>query len=193
MITLGFNYPMTTILDLPLHPLAVHAPIILVALLVLLGAAYVLIPPLRQRVGWAAAILVLVSPASVYGSILSGQQFADYTYPDGWPEAVQQHHDNAYWLLWTLVALIPVWFLFAGLDRGRRAALLRNGDAPKPAPSEDGETASTGSDDPAAGGRKVIMFVFGLIALALLGLAAWWLFQTGHTGADMVWGGVVQN
>nr|BFF23548.1 hypothetical protein GCM10025732_15130 [Glycomyces mayteni] len=39
----------------------------------------------------------------------------------------------------------------------------------------------------------MIMFVIGLIALALLGLAAWWLFQTGHTGAEMVWGGVVQN
>jgi uncharacterized membrane protein len=185
---------MRTILDLPLHPLAVHAPIILVALLVLLGAAYLLVPPLRQRIGWAAAILVLVAPASAYGSIYSGQQFADFTYGAGqWPDAVQQHHDNAYWLLWTLLALIPVWFLFAGLDRGRRAALLRNGDAPKPAPSEDGETAAAGGDDPAATGRKVIMFVLGAVALILLGLAGWWLFQTGHTGAEMVWGGIVES
>ncbi|SDD44933.1 hypothetical protein [Glycomyces harbinensis] len=181
---------MTTILDLPLHPLAVHAPIILVALLVLLGIAYLLIPPLRRLLGWAVAVLVLVTPAAAYGSIFSGQQLADYTYPDGWPDAVQAHHDNGYWLLWTLIALIPVWFLFAGLDRGRRAALLRNADAPAPAATEDGE--AKGSDDPAATGRKIIMFVIGLVAFALLVLAAWWVYKTGHTGAEMVWGGAVQ-
>jgi cobalamin synthase len=180
---------MTTILDLPLHPLAVHAPIILVALLVLLGLAYLLIPPLRRRLGWAVAILALVTPAAAYGSIFSGQQLADYTYPDGWPEAVQQHHDNGYWLFWTLVALIPVWFLFAALERGRRTALLRNADAP--AAGEEGEGRS-GSDDPAATGRKVLMFVIGLVAFALLLMAAWVVYRTGHTGAEMVWGGTVR-
>ncbi|RRR97654.1 hypothetical protein [Glycomyces terrestris] len=184
---------MTTILDLPLHPLAVHAPIILVGLLAILGAGYLFIPPLRQRVGWAVAVLVLLAPASAYGSIFAGQQLADYLYPDGWPDAVRQHHDYGYWLLWTLVALIPVWFLFAGLDRGRRAALLRNGDAPKPARSEDGEAPAASSDDPAATGRRIIMFVIGAIALGLLVLAAWLLFKAGHTGAEMVWGGTVQS
>nr|BFF23547.1 hypothetical protein GCM10025732_15120 [Glycomyces mayteni] len=130
-----------------------HAPIIFVALLVLLGAAYLLIPPLRQRIGWAAAILVLVAPATVYGSILSGQQFADFTYPDGWPDAVQQHHDNAYWLLWTLLALIPVWFLFTGLDRGRRAALLRGGDAPSPRRPRTARPPRARTTRPRAGAR----------------------------------------
>jgi uncharacterized membrane protein len=183
---------MTTILDLPLHPLVVHAPIILVGLLVLGGLAYLLIPPLRQRIGWAVAALVLVSPASVFGGIFTGRQLADYNEPDGWSGAVSQHHDYAFWLLWTLVALVPVWFLFAGLERGRRTARAREGDAPAPAASEDGETASTGSSDPAASGRKVVMFIVGLVALALLLLAAWWLFKTGHAGADMTWGGLVR-
>jgi hypothetical protein len=180
---------MTTILDLPLHPLAVHAPIILVALLVLLGLAYLLIAPLRRLLGWAVAILVLLAPAAVYGSIWSGEQLADYTYPDGWTDAVQQHHDNAYWLLWTLLGLIPVWFLFAALDRGRRTALLRDADAPAPPADAD---AGTSSADPAATGRKILMFIIGLIALALLAMAAWVLFRTGHTGSEMVWGQTVR-
>jgi len=184
---------MTTILDLPLHPLAVHAPIILVALLVFLGLAYLLIPPVRRLVGWAVALLALVSPAAVYGSIWSGEQLADYIFGAGkWTDAVQQHQDYGWWLLWTLLALIPVWFLFAGLDRGRRAANLRNADAPAPAADEDGESAASGSDDPAATGRKVIMFIIGLVAFALLLLAAWWLYNAGHSGAEMVWGGTVQ-
>lgn len=181
---------MTTILDLPLHPLVVHAPIILVGLLVLGGIAYLLIPPLRRRIGWAVAALVLVAPASVFGGILTGRQFADYKKPEGWSEPIAQHHDYAFWLLWTLVALIPVWFLFAGLDRGRRASRAREGAAP--AAAEDGEAAPAGSSDPAATGRKVVMFIVGLAALALLLLAAWWLFKTGHSGADMTWGGIVR-
>lgn len=181
---------MTTILDLPLHPLVVHAPIILVGLLVLGGLAYLLIPPLRQRIGWAVAALVLIAPASVFGGIVTGRQLADYNQPDGWSEAVSQHHDYAFWLLWTLVALVPVWFLFAGLDRGRRAARARNGSAP--AAAEDGETAPASASDPAATGRRVVMFIIGLVALALLLLAAWWLFKAGHAGAEMTWGGLVR-
>ncbi|GAA2170106.1 MULTISPECIES: hypothetical protein [Glycomyces] len=181
---------MPTILNLPLHPLVVHAPIILVGLLVLGGLAYLLIPPLRQRIGWAVAALALVAPASVYGAILTGQELADYNEPDGWSEAVTQHHDYAYWLLWTLLALVLVWFLFAGLDRGRRAARARDGGAS--APAEDGEGAAAGSSDPAATGRKVVMFVVGVAAFALLLLAGWWLFQTGHAGAEMTWGGLVR-
>lgn len=182
---------MTTILDLPLHPLLVHAPIILVAMLIALGLAYLLVPPVRRFIGWAVAVLVLVAPASAYGTILAGQQLADYTYPDGWPAEVQTHHDNGYWLLWTLVALVPIWFLFAALDRGRRTARQRGGAASSP--NHDGETVALDADDPAATGRKVIMFVFGLIAFALLAAAGWWVFQSGHTGAEMVWGDTVQS
>jgi uncharacterized membrane protein len=184
---------MPTILNLPIHPLAVHAPIILVALLVLGGLAYLLIAPLRQRIGWAVAALVLISPLTVYGSVLSGEMFADFTFGAGkWTDAVETHQNYGWWLLWTLVALVPVWFLFAALDRGRRAARQRNGSAPAPAADEDGETPA-GSDDPAATGRKIIMFILGLLAFALLALAAYLLFKSGHSGADMVWGGTVQE
>lgn len=182
---------MPTILKLPLHPLVVHAPIILVALLVLGGVVYVLLPPLRQRIGWAVAALVLVSPATVFATIVTGRQLADYNERDGWSEAVSQHHDYAFWLLWTLVALVPVWLLLAALDRGRRAAQARGAEAPAPATDEDGETPA-GSSDPAAGGRRVVMFIVGLVALALLLLAAWWLFKTGHACAEITWGGLVR-
>ncbi|MCC3762830.1 hypothetical protein K3N28_07065 [Glycomyces sp. TRM65418] len=182
---------MTTILDLPLHPLAVHLPIVLVGLLVLGGLAYLLVPPLRRFLGWAVAALVLVAPLAAWGTVWSGEQLANHLYPDGWSEGVQRHYDNGRALLWTLVALVPVWMFFAGLDRGRRAALRRGEGAPAPAAGEDGEAAPAA--DPAATGRKILMFIVGLVALALLGLAGWFLFQAGHTGAEMVWGGTVQQ
>jgi hypothetical protein len=184
---------MPTVLDLPVHPLAVHVPIVLVGLLVLGGLAYLLVPPMRRLIGWAVAALVLISPLAVYGTVWSGEQLANYLYQDGWTDPVQQHQNNGWLLLWTLVALVPVWLLFAALDRGRRAALQRNEGAAAPAGGEDELAAGSGSDDPAATGRRVLMFILGLVALALLGAAGWFLFQAGHTGADMVWGGTVQE
>ncbi|HEU5127055.1 MAG TPA: hypothetical protein VFU12_03625 [Glycomyces sp.] len=176
---------MTTILDLPVHPLLVHAPVVLVPMLVLFGLLYLFVPPLRRFIGWAVALLTLIAPAAVFGSVWSGERLADDLYSDGWPEAVQSHHDHGFVLLWVLVGLIPVWWLFAGLDRGRRAAAARKGDAP--AGGEEG--GAPAADDPAARGRTVVMFVLGLVALALLGLAGWTLFQAGETGASMVWEG----
>ncbi|MQM28790.1 hypothetical protein [Glycomyces albidus] len=176
---------MTEILDIPLHPLAVHAPVILVPLLVLLGFAYVLVPPLRRHLGWAVAVLTLLAPASAFLAIWSGGEFANDTdyFPNGWTDAIREHEAHGRRLLWILVGVIPVWWLFAALDRGRRAALKR---AAGDAPAADGEAAKP--DDPAATGRRIVMLVLGLIVLGLLAWAGWTVFQSGHSGAEMVWG-----
>ncbi|GAB3219856.1 hypothetical protein GCM10027447_03490 [Glycomyces halotolerans] len=178
---------MTTFLDLPIHPLAVHAPVVLVPLLVLFGLIYLFVPPLRRRIGWIVAALTLVAPAAAFASIWSGEQLADHLYPAAWPDAVNDHHDYGVRLAWILVGLIPVWWLFAALERGRRAAALRDGGT---APADDGEETETGGDDPAARGRKIAMLVLGLIALVLLGLAGWMVFEAGHSGSEMRWGSV---
>jgi uncharacterized membrane protein len=177
---------MTEILDLPLHPLAVHAPVILAPLLVLLGFAYVLVPPLRRHIGWAVAALTLIAPAAAYLAVWSGGNFANDTdyFPNGWTDAIRDHEAHGRRLLWILIGVIPVWWLFAALDRGRRTALKRAA-ADSPASGEDGETKP---DDPAATGRRILMFVLGLIVLGLLAWAGWTVFQSGHSGAEMVWG-----
>ncbi|MCH7231261.1 hypothetical protein L0U85_10410 [Glycomyces sp. L485] len=179
---------MTTILDLPIHPLAVHAPVILVPLLALFGMVYLFIPPLRRFVGWVVAALTLIAPAAAYGSIWSGEELADFLYPDGWPQTVIDHRSYGYRLLWILIGLIPVWWLFAGLERGRRSAVARNGGGEA---ADDDESSTSGGADPAASGRRVAMFIVGLIAFILLGLAAWMVFMSGHSGSDMRWGGLV--
>lgn len=174
--------PMTTFLDLPVHALAVHAPVVLVPLLALLALVYLFVPPLRRTVGWAVAILTLIAPAAVYGAIWSGDQLADFAGLSAQDDVVA-HRGYGYRLLWILIGLVPVWWLFAGLDRGRRSAAARGGDAP----AGEGDGGSAASEDPAAKGRRVVMVVFGLIALVLLALAAWMAFEAWHSGADMRW------
>ncbi|OLB75050.1 MAG: hypothetical protein AUI14_22105 [Actinobacteria bacterium 13_2_20CM_2_71_6] len=59
----------------PLHPLALHAPVVLVPLLVLASLTYALVPRLRGRVGWVAVLLALAAPLSALVAKLSGDAF----------------------------------------------------------------------------------------------------------------------
>jgi uncharacterized membrane protein len=62
---------------LPLHPLAVHAAVVFVPLLVLASLAYALVPRWRTRVGWLAALLAVIAPISAVVARMSGESFAE--------------------------------------------------------------------------------------------------------------------
>ncbi|MFC4334870.1 hypothetical protein [Salininema proteolyticum] len=175
---------MKTILDLPIHPLAVHVPIVLVPALALLVLLYLFIPPIRQRIGWLVTVLAFLAPAAVYLAMWSGGQLADYyaaaSGTDGWSDTIKAHSQWGNRMFWVLIGLIPAWFLFGALERGRRTAAAEAGQ------TGEGEEASS-PDDPAAKGRRLVMIVVGIIVLALAGLAGWMVFESGTTGADMVW------
>lgn len=67
-------------LDLPLHPLAVHAAVVFVPLLVVVSLAYALVPRWRSKVGWAAIGLAVIAPISALVSRQSGNALADRLY-----------------------------------------------------------------------------------------------------------------
>ncbi|MGH8794334.1 MAG: DUF2231 domain-containing protein [Stackebrandtia sp.] len=175
---------------LPLHPLTVHAPVVLVPLLTLLVLVYVLAPPLRRHVGWVVMALTVAVPASVYGARLTGELLAEDS--GGMTDVIAAHADKSVPLLWLTIALAPVTWFFGLLERGRRTVLARRVEAPKPAPveGEDGTTSTPPSadDDPAVKGRRLIMAVLGLAMLGLAGASAYYVFQAGDSGARMVWG-----
>ncbi|TMM36369.1 MAG: hypothetical protein E6F99_15395 [Actinobacteria bacterium] len=64
-----------TITGLPLHPLVIHAVVVLVPLLVLAGIVYALVPRLRGRTGWVAVLLALAGVGSTLLAKLSGDAF----------------------------------------------------------------------------------------------------------------------
>ena len=64
-----------TITGLPLHPLVIHAVVLLVPLLALAGFAYVLVPRLRGRIGWLSVLLALAAPAVTLVAKISGDAF----------------------------------------------------------------------------------------------------------------------
>ncbi|GIG65374.1 DUF2231 domain-containing protein [Phytomonospora endophytica] len=189
-----------TVDGLPLHPLLVHFPLVLVPLLVLLVFLYVLIPPLRKRVGWAVLALAVLAPVAVFFARWAGKSFADSvlaalpagaTETDAKADAIAEHEMFGDWLLWLTVGLLPLFLLFGALERGRRSALARATDRPFAAKKDadaDAPTPPKPNDDPAAGGRKLVMVIFGVLMLATAAAVAYTAFKSGHTGAKMHWG-----
>lgn len=187
-----------TVDGLPLHPLLVHFPLVLVPLLVLLVLLYVLIPPLRRRVGWAVLVLAVLAPVAVFFARWTGKSFADSVLAalppaetDAKADAIADHEMYGDWLLWLTIGVLPLFLLFGALERGRRSALARATERPfAKKPDEDGDTPAPPkpNDDPAAGGRKLIMIVFGLLMVATAAAAGYVAFKSGETGARMHWG-----
>ena len=187
-----FNDEMPSKVDgIPLHPLLVHLPVVLVPLLVLLILAYVCIPGLRRRIGWAVMALAVLVPVAVFFTRWSGELFADSLPATGALKTLRDEHEKyGTWLLWLTIGLAPVTFLFGALERGRRAARARAAASPVPVPAADGDDAPPPprpDDDPASGGRKLVMIVLGVLMLAAAAASAYVVFKSGHTGATMVW------
>ncbi|PZF97198.1 DUF2231 domain-containing protein [Micromonospora deserti] len=65
------------ILGLPAHALVVHAVVVFVPLLALLSAAYVALPRFRSRLDWAVAILAVVGPVTAFVAVQSGEALTD--------------------------------------------------------------------------------------------------------------------
>lgn len=64
-------------LGLPLHPLAVHLAVVFVPLLAVAAAAYALVPRLRAKVDWLAALLAVIAPLSAVVARMSGLGFQE--------------------------------------------------------------------------------------------------------------------
>lgn len=150
---------MTEFMGLPIHPLMVHLPVVLVPTLILFVLLYLFIPPLRRRIGWLVAVLTIVASAATVGGWYTGHQFydqhIDMISAAGADTAVFEEllADHLFYgdiLVWLVPAIAPLMWLFAALDRGRRAAIDRTADV-APAPTGDGDTPPPPApDDPAA-------------------------------------------
>lgn len=162
---------------LPLHPLAVHAPLVLVPLLIVVAVGYAVIPPVRPRLAWALVALAVLAPVAVLAARLSGEAFRSRLagrdqLPAELAVRVDEHAGFSLTLLWLVIALALVCVGMVVLAAGMRPRT--QGDA-EPAVRRSGPVV-----------------VWGLAAVAVLALSAgagWYLVETGDSGARMVWEG----
>jgi hypothetical protein len=157
----------TSLFGLPAHPLFVHVPVVLVPLAAL-GAILMLWPALRAKFGWATVVLAFVGLVFTQLAIGSGQALEEHV-----PETalVRRHVEMGEnlrpWALllfgFTLAVMLWDWWI------KRQAA---DGEAGR---SVDATTA-----------KRVGL---GLCALAIIsgGLATYWVYEIGHSGAKATW------
>ncbi|WP_417554342.1 DUF2231 domain-containing protein [Microbacterium sp.] len=110
------------IAGLPLHPLLVHAVVVLTpltALAVVLAAAW---PAARRRLGWAPQVAALIVAALVPVTVLAGQDLAAQL---GYTPAILRHEALGLMLIpWTIALLVASVAVAAGermLPRLRRS------------------------------------------------------------------------
>ena len=186
---------MNEIFGLPAHPLIIHVPVVLVPAFILMLVLYLFVPPLRQRIGWAVATLSFLAPLATLAGWWSGHDFYDQHVemisgagadPAIFQGMLADHLAYGDVLLWLVPPMSVLFWLFAGLDRGRRAAAARAAENAPP-PNAEGETPPAPPADPARRGRFIVMLVLGALLLGTSGAAGWYVYQTGHTGAKVVW------
>ncbi len=144
---------------LPLHPLLVHATVVLTPLTALALAVAALWPAASRRMGLSLPIAALVVAVLVPLTILAGQSLADVV---GRTTAVSRHESLGLMLLPWAVALLPasvlVWWMGRPLPDDRRRA-------------------------------RSVRVVVAVVAVAVAGATIAFAVLTGDAGARAVWGG----
>ena len=152
-----------TVFGIPVHPLVVHAVVVLVPLASLGVVATAFVPKWRQRFGGLVALVTLAAVAMVPVATQSGEQLEESV---GETPALESHIELGdamiFFAIPLLVAAVALWWL------GRREAERR--------PYGRGITLTVG----------VVSVVVALAATA-------WIVRVGHSGAESVWGGVASS
>jgi hypothetical protein len=160
----------TSIGGLSLHPLVVHATVVIVPLAAVTVLLAAVLPRFRRWAGWlplllAAGALVLTPLATS-----SGENFEHQLEAQGTDSSLIAHHASlSELLIWWVVPLFVVALATYLLDRRDRR---RGGGAP------DGRPAGSGRLGVALGVLGVVVGVGTVVEVVLI----------GHSGAQAVWG-----
>lgn len=151
---------------LPLHPLVVHAAVVLAPAAALAALLYAVVPAWRRALRHVAAALALVAALAVQVAVLSGNALREDV--PALAQAVVDHHDwgiRLVWSSWVLAAItVASWWVLPvagvrGVGGGSAGRFL----------------------------RPALLVLQPVVALAVL----WLAFRTGDSGARAVWSGLL--
>lgn len=157
-----------TVFGLPVHPLVVHATVVLVPLTALVLLLAVLLPRFRTWAGWLPLGLAVVSTALAPISTSSGENLEERL---GESPLVERHAELGEMLIWWCLAMLVVAVALTVV--GRRAARSSTGASRSPSKGIALALAVAG----------VVASVGTLVQVALI----------GHSGAESAWGSVASS
>ena len=150
---------------LPAHPLAVHAPVILIPLAALTALLYAFLPRARSSVRWWLGGLTLAATATAWFATKTGEHLKVKV---GSNADIEHHQDlgNLTWW-WSLVLLVLVAALIAADSVHVRRGSLRRAGLTIP--------------------WRTISLVLTVGMIGAAGVTVTYLVLTGHAGAELVW------
>jgi len=154
-------------LGVPTHPLAVHAPVVLVPVAAVVAVVLAVRADWRRRVGWfmPAGVFVLVALLFVAKESGEAAKEADNVFGD-----IAQHEDLAN----TTFVLSIVWLVLTLAVVIRDRMVGRGG-------------ASALSADALVPSRDHIATALAVLAAVAAVVTTIWLIRTGHAGAESRW------
>jgi hypothetical protein len=156
---------------LPLHPLVVHAAVILGPVTALTAIAYAVLPGWRWLIRWPMVALAVATVGAIFVAKLAGEALLEARAPDLSRIDVAQiavHQDRANVLLWVSLGFLVI-AVVAALTVGGPSALA----------------SWAGARD--SRGTAVTMGVLGLVVIGALALLVMTVL-TGDAGSRAVWG-----
>jgi hypothetical protein len=156
---------------LPLHPLVVHAAVILGPVTALTAIAYAVLPGWRWLIRWPMVLLAAATVGAVFVSKLAGEALLDDRFANATgtlAERLEVHQDRGTLLLWVAIAFLVV-AVVAAFTVGGPSALASGAGA-----RDSRGTAVT----------------VGVLALVVVGAVALLVMTvlTGDAGSRAVWG-----
>jgi len=149
---------------MPVHALVVHAAVVFVPLLALVAIVYAVVPRWRTKVGWAAVLLAIAAPGAAWVATLSGSELRDRLVANGMSgaplEAIDDHMGFGQLAFYFSLGLGVVTLIMVVLTARKSAR-------PLPRAAELG---------------------LAVIMVALAAVSGYYVFRTGDSGAQAVWG-----
>lgn len=93
---------------LPLHPLVIHAAVVLAPVAAVVAILYAVVPTWRDRLRWPMVALAVVGGGAVVAAYLTGRSFLESRPALRQLDKVQLHEDRAWVALWCTVAFVVV-------------------------------------------------------------------------------------
>jgi uncharacterized membrane protein len=159
-----------TINGLPLHPLVVHAVVVLLPLACLGVIAIALRSAWRARYAGLVMLITAAATAAIPVATKSGEGLATRVGNPG------QHAELGDVLIWFALPLLAAAVALFVLQRGAARAA---------APTPQGPAAPRG--------RSPLTIVIAVLAVAIAGANLVQIYRVGDSGARAVWQGVTQN
>ncbi len=151
--------PLDLVMGLPLHPLVVHAAVVLVPLVALAALAMSYWPSFSIKYGKPILILAVVAQISLFIAKASGEPFEERL-----GKEVERHADLGEIAPLTFIPLLILLFIRWRMDR-------------------------SGATSGSANVRRLVSVLLALSAV----LALVFIYLTGHSGAESVWGWLAKN